>query len=296
MLTSDIENFPGYPKGIEGPHMMKDLKEQAVRFGAEVVERDVESVDFSDVKLKKVTVEGEDFFAPCVIIATGAEAIWLNAGDEDKHKGRGVSTCATCDGAFFKDKSVIVVGGGDSAMEEATFLTRYCSHVTIVNRRDTYRASKVMVDRAKENPKIEFKPFFVVKKWLSGNDKGTGGGFRIGGGGFGGFGGGGGSSDELTGCLLTDVRDNTDHYFKLDGAFIAIGHKPITAFLKGAVKTDEAGYILHSEHTMTNVPGVFACGDVVDTRYRQAITAAGMGCMAAIDAERWMEANGIHHH
>jgi thioredoxin reductase (NADPH) len=272
---------------------------QAVRFGAEVHEKDVEKVDFSNPKLKKVTVEGEDFFAPAVIICTGAEAIWLNAEDEAKHKGRGVSTCATCDGAFFKDKEVIVIGGGDSAMEEATFLTRYCSKVTIINRRDVYRASKVMTDRAKENPKIEFKPFFVVKKWLTGNDKGEApksGGFRIGGG----FSIGGGAkssgSDDLTGCILTDTRDGHEEYFKLDGAFIAIGHKPITKFLNGAVATDEAGYILHSKHTMTNIPGVFAAGDVVDTRYRQAITAAGMGCMAAIDAERWMEDEGIHHH
>ncbi len=263
MLTSDIENFPGYPQGIGGPEMMMQLREQAERFGLEVHDKNVERVDVSERPFK-VWVEGEEFRAQTLIICTGAEAIWLGAEGEDAQKGRGISTCATCDGAFFRDEEIIVVGGGDSAMEEATFLTRFASKVTIIHRRDVFRASKVMYDRAAEHPKIEIKPFRSVKKWLS-DEKG------------------------LTGALLEDPRDGSTEEIACTGAFIAIGHKPITGFLEGQLETDDSGYLLHHEHTMTSVPGVFAAGDVVDTRYRQAITAAGMGCSAAIDAERWLE-------
>ena len=263
MLTSDIENFPGYPQGIGGPEMMIDLRSQAERFGLKVVDKNVERVDFSSRPFG-VWVEGEEFRAETVIICTGAEAIWLGAEGEQEQKGRGISTCATCDGAFFKGDEVIVVGGGDSAMEEATFLTRFASKVTIIHRRDVFRASKVMLERAKNHPKIEIRAHRQVKEWLS-DDKG------------------------LTGAVLEDPRDGSLEEIECTGAFIAIGHRPITEFLGGQVDTDEEGYIIHSEHTMTSIPGIFAAGDVVDTRYRQAITAAGMGCQAAIDAERWLE-------
>lgn len=263
MLTSDIENFPGYPQGIGGPEMMMQLREQAERFGLEVKDKNVERVDVSERPFK-VWVEGEEFRAQTLIICTGAEAIWLGAEGENEQKGRGISTCATCDGAFFRDEEIVVVGGGDSAMEEATFLTRFASKVTILHRRDVFKASKVMYDRAAAHPKIEIKTFRSVKKWLS-DEKG------------------------LTGALLEDPRDGSTEEIACTGAFIAIGHKPITGFLEGQLETDDSGYLLHSEHTMTSVPGVFAAGDVVDTRYRQAITAAGMGCSAAIDAERWLE-------
>ena len=263
MLTSDIENFPGYPQGIGGPEMMMQLREQAERFGLEVQDKNVEKVDVSERPFK-VWVEGEEFLAETLIICTGAEAIWLGAEGEDAQKGRGISTCATCDGAFFRDEEIIVVGGGDSAMEEATFLTRFASKVTIIHRRDVFRASKVMYDRAANHPKIEIKTFRSVKKWLS-DEKG------------------------LTGAVLEDPRDGSTEEISCTGAFIAIGHKPITTFLGDQIETDDSGYIIPKEHTMTSIPGVFAAGDVVDTRYRQAITAAGMGCQAAIDAERWLE-------
>lgn len=263
MLTSDVENFPGYPQGIGGPEMMVQLREQAERFGLEVHDKNVEKVDVSNRPFK-VWVEGEEYLAQTLIICTGAEAIWLGAEGEDAQKGRGISTCATCDGAFFRDEEIIVVGGGDSAMEEATFLTRFASKVTIIHRREVFRASKVMYDRAENHPKIEIKTFRSVKKWLS-DEKG------------------------LTGAVLEDPRDGSTEEISCTGAFIAIGHKPITTFLEGQIETDDSGYIVPKEHTMTSIPGVFAAGDVVDTRYRQAITAAGMGCQAAIDAERWLE-------
>jgi thioredoxin reductase (NADPH) len=263
MLTSDIENFPGYPQGIGGPEMMIDLRSQAERFGLKVVDKNVEKVDFSSRPFG-IWVEGEEFRAETVIICTGAEAIWLGAEGEQGQKGRGISTCATCDGAFFRGDEVIVVGGGDSAMEEATFLTRFASKVTIIHRRAVFRASKVMLERAKNHPKIEIRAHRQVKEWLS-DDKG------------------------LIGAVLEDPRDGSLEEIDCTGAFIAIGHRPITEFLEGQVDTDEEGYIIHSEHTMTSIPGIFAAGDVVDTRYRQAITAAGMGCQAAIDSERWLE-------
>ncbi|MGB1435676.1 MAG: thioredoxin-disulfide reductase [Candidatus Thalassarchaeaceae archaeon] len=263
MLTSDIENFPGYPEGIGGPEMMLQLREQSERFGLEVHDKNVERVDFSEQPFK-VWVEGQLFLSKSVIICTGAESIWLGAEGEEEQKGRGISTCATCDGAFFRDEEVLVIGGGDSAMEEATFLTRFASKVTIIHRRDVFKASKVMYERALNNPKIEIKTFKNIKKWLS-------------------------DENGIVGAILQDPRDNSEEEISCTGAFIAIGHKPITQFLENQVQTDESGYIVPSIHTMTNVPGVFAAGDVVDTRYRQAITAAGMGCQAAIDAEKWIE-------
>jgi len=263
MLTSDIENFPGYPQGIGGPEMMIQLREQAERFGLQVQDKNVERVDLNERPFR-VWVEGQEYKSETLIICTGAEAIWLGAEGENEQKGRGISTCATCDGAFFRDEEIIVVGGGDSAMEEATFLTRFASKVTIIHRREVFKASKVMYDRAASHPKIQIKTFRSVKKWLS-DEKG------------------------LTGAILEDPRDGSIEEIQCSGAFIAIGHKPITSFLDGQVETDESGYIIHKENTMTSVEGVFAAGDVVDTRYRQAITAAGMGCQASIDAERWLE-------
>ncbi len=263
MLTSDVENFPGYPAGIAGPEMMTQLREQAERFGLNVQDKNVERVDLSS-RPYKVYVEGEEFLTDSIIVSTGAESIWLDAEGEAEQKGRGISTCATCDGAFFRDEEVIVIGGGDSAMEEATFLTRFAKKVTLIHRRDVFKASKVMYERAANHEKIEIKTFRSVKKWLS-NDAG------------------------LTGAVLVDPRDGSEEEISCTGAFIAIGHKPITSFLENQVEVDEHGYIIHKEHTMTSVPGVFAAGDVVDTRYKQAITAAGMGCQAAIDVERWLE-------
>ena len=263
MLTSDIENFPGYPQGIGGPEMKMQLREQAERFGLEVQDRNVESVDLSQ-RPYKVTVEGEEFLTHAIIISTGAESIWLNAPGEAEQKGRGISTCATCDGAFFRDEEVLVIGGGDSACEEATFLTRFASKVTLVHRRDVFRASTIMYERAVNNDKIEIKTFRQVKEWLS-------------------------DENGLTGAVLEDPRDGSTEEIAASGAFIAIGHKPITGFLEGQIETDDNGYIIHKQHTMTSVEGVFAAGDVVDTRYKQAITAAGMGCQAAMDAEKWLE-------
>ena len=265
MLTSDIENFPGYPEGIAGPEMMMELRSQASRFGCDIIDKNVDSVDLSKRPFQ-VNVGDEIHLANSLIVTTGAEAIWLDAENESLHKGRGISTCATCDGAFFRDKQVIVVGGGDSAMEEAIFLTKFCSKVTIVHRREVFRSSQIMLDRAKGNPKIDWKINYQVKSWL-------------------------GSDGNFGGATLVNTESGKEEDFSCDGAFIAIGHKPITDFLSGQVETDSEGYILWKENSMTSVPGVFAGGDVVDTRYRQAITAAGMGCMAAIDAERWLENN-----
>jgi thioredoxin reductase (NADPH) len=266
MLTSDVENFPGYPQGIGGPEMMIELREQAERFGLTVEDRNVESVDLSE-KPYKVVVEGETYLTHAIIVSTGAESIWLGAKGEEEQKGRGISTCATCDGAFFRDEEVLVIGGGDSACEEATFLTRFASKVTLLHRRDVFKASTIMYERAANHDKIEIKTFRQIKEWLS-DEKG------------------------LTGAIVEDPRDGSTETIAATGAFIAIGHTPITSFLDGQVETDDEGYILHKKHTMTSVDGVFAAGDVVDTRYKQAITAAGMGCQAAMDAEKWLEENG----
>ena len=265
MLTSDVENFPGYPEGIGGPEMMMELRSQAARFGCDIIDKNVDSVDTSTNPFK-VNVGEEQFLSKSIIITTGAEALWLDAGNEEKHKGQGISTCATCDGAFFRDKEVMVVGGGDSAMEEATFLTRFCNKVTIVNRRKELRASQIMADRARDNKKIEWKLNRVVKEWV-------------------------GEQGNFEGAILQNTVSGEEELLKCDGAFIAIGHKPMTNFLENQIELDNHGYIIPRENTMTNVPGIFAAGDVVDSRYRQAITAAGMGCMAAIDAEKWLDEN-----
>mmetsp|Transcript_12394 Transcript_12394/g.20763 ORF Transcript_12394/g.20763 Transcript_12394/m.20763 type:complete len:365 (-) Transcript_12394:111-1205(-) len=263
MLTSDVENFPGYRTAVTGPDLIDDLSQQAKSFGSESWQTDVTEVDFSKRPFT-LTVANGTITADAVIIASGANALWLHADREKEFQGKGISTCATCDGFLFRGESVVVVGGGDSAMEEANFLTRFAKKVTIVHRRDSFRASKIMLERAQKNPKIEFLCNARIERWE-------------------------GSNGVLSGLQYIDTVSGTKHQLACKGAFIAIGHKPNTKFLGSEVELDSNGYIVWKENTMTSVPGVFACGDVADTRYKQAITAAGTGCQAAIDAERWLE-------
>ena len=265
MLTSDVENYPGFEEGIVGPSMMEKFEAQARRFGTELIPEDVISVDFSHRPFIVTTDSGE-FQARAVIISTGASAKWLGLPSEQRLQGRGVSACATCDGFFFKNKDVAVIGGGDTAMEEATFLTRYANHVTVIHRRDTLRASKIMQDRAFKNPKISFIWDTEITEVLGEN--------------------------EVTGLRLHNVKTDEESMLPVQGFFLAIGHQPNTELFKGILDMDNIGYIVPVEHTMTNVPGIFAAGDVTDHRYRQAVTAAGDGCRAAIDAERWLESQG----
>ena len=266
MLTTEVENFPGFPDGRMGPELMADMRKQAERFGAELVASNVSSVDFSKGSPHTVVVGEEAFLARTIIISTGATARWLNLPNEQRLIGRGVSSCATCDGFFFRDRELVVVGGGDSAMEEATFLSKFASKVTVIHRRDELRASKIMQDRAIANPKIDFIWNAEVID-VHGDDV-------------------------LTGVRLRDTVTGQERDFATDGLFLAIGHDPATMLFTGKLDLDAAGYILVSEpSTATSVDGVFAAGDVVDHIYRQAITAAGMGCKAAIDAERWLGIN-----
>jgi len=270
-ITSDVENFPGYPDGVMGPKMMEDLQKQAERFGTELKFEMIEKVDFSK---RPFTLKGEfgEFHARTVIIATGASARLLGLPSEMELMGHGVSACATCDGAFFKQKKVLVVGGGATAMEEANFLTRFASTVTIVHRREEFRSSKIMHDRAKANPKIEWLLNKEVVEVLSESGK-----------------------KKVRSVRVKDTKNGEVSEIACDGIFIAIGHEPNSKVFKGQLAMDETGYIQVKPGTSyTNVPGVFACGDVMDKTYRQAVTAAGTGCMAAIDAERWLEANGGH--
>ena len=264
MLTTDVENYPGFPDGIMGPELMEHFRKQAERFGTRIVSSDVTRVDFSERPFK-IWV-GEDLYeGDSVIISTGASARWLGVPGEEKLRGYGVSACATCDGFFFRDRHVAVIGGGDSAMEEATFLTKFASKVSIVHRRDEFRASKIMVRRALDNPKIEVVWDSVVEEILGDN--------------------------AVTGARIRNVKTDEVTDMDLDGVFMAIGHDPNTGVFADQIDLDDKGYILPAQaNTMTSVEGVFAAGDVVDTVYRQAITAAGMGCEAAIDAERWLEA------
>ncbi|HWH33380.1 MAG TPA: thioredoxin-disulfide reductase [Egibacteraceae bacterium] len=265
MLTTEVENFPGFPTGRMGPELMADMRAQAERFGTEILTADVDEVDLASGSSFTATVGDTVYRARTVIISTGATARWLGLPNEQRLIGRGVSSCATCDGFFFRDRELVVVGGGDSAMEEATFLTKFASKVTVVHRRDELRASKIMQERALKNDKIEFLWNAEVVEVLG--------------------------ADVVEGVVLRDTLSGEQRDFRTDGLFLAIGHDPTTALFRGQLDLDDDGYILVSEpRTETSVPGVFAAGDVVDRIYRQAITAAGMGCKAAIDAERWLEA------
>jgi thioredoxin reductase (NADPH) len=269
MITSDVENYPGYADGVLGPEMMRDFRAQAERFGAEFITDDVTRVDFSERPFK-VSVEDKEYLAESVIIATGANARQLGLPTERQFQGRGVSYCAVCDAAFFREKTVVVVGGGDSAMEEATFLAKFATKVTIVHRRDDFRASPIMTDRARANDRIEFVTNAVVDEVL-------------------------GDELKVTGVRLRDVNTGETRELEADGLFVAIGHDPSTKLFLEQLDHDEAGYLVTQPGTTeTNVPGVFAVGDVQDHVYRQAVTAAGSGCMGALDAERYLTAQRGH--
>ena len=261
MLTTEVENYPGFKDGIMGPELMEQMREQATRFGTELVEDDVTRVDFSKRPLTAY-VGDEVYHGKAVILATGASALWLGLPSEERLRGRGVSSCATCDGFFFRGQEIAVVGGGDTAMEEATFLTTFAEKVTLVHRRDVLRASKIMQDRARNNPKIEWALNKVVTEVIGENG--------------------------VEGVKLQDAKTGEESTLPVKGLFVAIGHKPNTELFKGQVEMDEQGYLVTKEHTASNVPGVFVAGDVRDHRYRQAITAAGEGCMAALDAQEYI--------
>ena len=264
-ITTDVENYPGFPNGIMGPDMMDEFRKQAQRFGAECLFKTVDKVDFSE-RPYKVWADGNEYSAEAIIISTGATARLLGLESESELMGHGVSACATCDGFFFRDKKVLVVGGGDSAMEEATFLTKFASEVVLIHRRDEFRASKIMIDRALANPKISVEYNSNVDDIIGTKETG------------------------VTAVRLSDTISGAKRDVVCDGIFMAIGHIPNTKLFNGSIDLDNAGYIItNSDTTYTNLEGVFACGDVQDHVYRQAVTAAGTGCMAAIDAERWLE-------
>jgi thioredoxin reductase (NADPH) len=272
MITSEVENYPGYADGVMGPQMMADFRRQAERFGGEFVTDDVTKVDFSERPFR-VWIGEDEYRARSVVVATGATARQLGLESEIALQGRGVTYCATCDGAFYRDREVVVVGGGDSAMEEALFLTRFASKVTVVHRRDEFRASQIMVDRARDHEKIEFLTPYVVDDVL------------------------GVAAQKLSGVLLRNVESGETLELEADGLFVAIGHDPNTKLFLDQLDHDENGYLVtNPRSTETNVPGIFAVGDVQDHVYRQAVTAAGSGCMGALDAERFLAAEEGHLH
>ena len=264
-ITTDVENYPGFPKGIMGPDLMDEFKKQAERFGSQILFGEVTKVDLGQRPFK-VEMGKDTFICDALIIATGASAMLLGLESEKKLMGYGVSACATCDGFFFKGKDVVTVGGGDTAIEESLFLTKFAKKVSVIHRRDQLRASQIMQERAKKNPKISFLWDHVVEE-IHGDPKGGG----------------------VTGVKLKNVKSGKSQDFNCNGVFIAIGHEPNTQLFVGQMELDEKGYIVTHEGTRTNIPGVFACGDAQDHVYRQAVTAAGTGCMAAIDAERFLE-------
>ena len=267
MITTEVENFPGYPDGVTGPLMMEELQKQAERFGTNILFEDATSVDFSSRPFQ-VSTDETRYTADCVIVATGASARWLGLDSETRLLNNGVSACATCDGALFRNKPMAVVGGGDTAMEEALFLARFATQVTVVHRRGELRASKVMQERALAHEKIDFA-------WHSEVDEILG-------------------DEYVTGVRLSDVRDGSTRELDLEAVFVAIGHQPTTALFEGQLEMDDASYLkVEAGTTRTSIEGIFACGDVADPNYRQAVTAAGTGCMAAIDAERWLAEQGI---
>ena len=265
-ITTEVENYPGFPHGIQGPELMDHMRAQVARFGTELIDTMVEKVDLSQRPFK-VWADGVEYQAKSIIVATGASALLLGLPSETQFMGFGVSACATCDGFFFKEKKVIVVGGGDTAMEEANYLTRFCPEVTIVHRRDVFRASKIMLERAQANPRIKFVLNTEVVEVHGEVNK------------------------RVTAVTLRDPRTGTTSQLAIDGVFMAIGHKPNTEFLGGQLPTNAKGYlVVKPGSSYTSIEGVFAAGDVHDQVYRQAVTAAGSGCMAAIDCERWLEA------
>ncbi len=266
MITSDVENYPGFPEGIQGPELMEKFREQALRFGARIKDVDVEAVDFSGRPFR-IWARGTEYRAESVVVATGASALWLGLESETRLRGRGVSACATCDGFFFRDREIAVVGGGDTAFEEATFLTRFASKVHLLHRRDSFRASKIMVDRAARNPKIEIHPNTAVEEVLG--------------------------DVKVEALRLRDTRTDQVQTVPMDGLFVAIGYKPNTDVFRDWLDVDEMGYLSVVGETGSRIDGVFIAGDVHDHRYRQAVTAAADGCKAAIDAERWLEAQGL---
>jgi thioredoxin reductase (NADPH) len=271
MLTSDVENYPGYKDGVQGPDMMDEFEQQAARFGAEMRPDNVEKVDLSERPFR-LWAEGEEepVLARTVVIATGAQAKWLGLESEERLFGKGVSGCATCDAFFFRGKKVAVVGGGDTAMEEAGVLAKFADEVFLIHRRDEFRASKIMLERAEKNEKITFLTDTTVEEILG--------------------------ETTVEGVRIKNAKTGEEKTLPVDGFFAAIGHTPATGLFVGQLEMDGSGYVLQKEHTMTSVPGVFAAGDVSDTRYRQAITAAADGCRAAIDAERWLEERGEAEH
>ena len=268
MLTTEVENYPGFADGIMGPELMEQMEKQAERFEAELLHQSATRVDLSQRPFG-VWAGDHEYRAHTVIISTGASAKWLGVPGEDTLRGRGVSSCATCDGFFFRDRKLLVVGGGDTAMEEATFLTKFASSVTIVHRRDEFRASQIMIDRAMNDPKIDVRWNATVEEIVG--------------------------DGAVTGARLRDTATGEEEAVETDGVFVAIGHTPNTTLFEGQLDLED-GYIpVQEPRTLTSEPGVYAAGDVVDRIYRQAITAAGMGCKAAIDAERFLAAHGIHH-